>query len=271
MARQTSSVGSLACRAPVGQRLMHWPQLMQTTSASGLSRKVETVVRSPRSTASSTPTSCRSMQVRTQRRQRMHLFMSRTTEYEELSTRASGLVGVAEAEEVDAVLRRQRLQLAVVVALAGVALAVVRARAAGRARAPARLADLARVGVDLDRRRDRVGARRLQRPLALDLDHAHPAHAGHAQVLVVAERRDADAELLGGVEDRGAERHRDRPGRRSSTRPVRPMASLRRPAPSRGGRVWLTGARRGLNVGLLLDPIMLDSIRLTASGRACGP
>jgi hypothetical protein len=30
--------------------------------------------------ASSTPTSCRSMQVRTQRRQRMHLFMSRTTE-----------------------------------------------------------------------------------------------------------------------------------------------------------------------------------------------
>ena len=31
MAAQTSSVGSLARRAPVGQRLMHWPQLMQIT------------------------------------------------------------------------------------------------------------------------------------------------------------------------------------------------------------------------------------------------
>ena len=36
--------------------------------------------------ASSTPTSCMSMQVRTQRRQRMHLFMSRTTEKLESST-----------------------------------------------------------------------------------------------------------------------------------------------------------------------------------------
>ena len=43
MAAQTSSVGSLARRAPVGQRLMHCPQLMQTTSASGLSMKVETL------------------------------------------------------------------------------------------------------------------------------------------------------------------------------------------------------------------------------------
>ena len=37
MAAQTSSVGSLARRAPVGQRLMHWPQLMQTTWPSGRS------------------------------------------------------------------------------------------------------------------------------------------------------------------------------------------------------------------------------------------
>ena len=38
MAAQTSSVGSFARSAPVGQRLMHWPQLMQTTLPSGLSR-----------------------------------------------------------------------------------------------------------------------------------------------------------------------------------------------------------------------------------------
>ncbi len=38
IARQTSSDASFACRAPVGHRLMHWPQLMQTTSPSGLSR-----------------------------------------------------------------------------------------------------------------------------------------------------------------------------------------------------------------------------------------
>ena len=80
MAAQTSSVGSLARRAPVGQRLMHWPQLMQTTSARGLSRNVAMRVWSERPTASSTPTSCRSMQVRTQRRQSTHLFMSRMTE-----------------------------------------------------------------------------------------------------------------------------------------------------------------------------------------------
>ncbi len=80
IAAQTWSVSSLAYRAPVGQRLMHCPQLMQTTSPSGRSPNVVMSVWSLRFTASSTPTSCRSMQVRTQRRQRMHLFMSRTTE-----------------------------------------------------------------------------------------------------------------------------------------------------------------------------------------------
>ena len=33
MAAHTASVSSLAYRAPIGQRLMHWPQLMQTTRA----------------------------------------------------------------------------------------------------------------------------------------------------------------------------------------------------------------------------------------------
>jgi hypothetical protein len=59
---------------------MHWPQLMHTTLPSGLSKNVSISTLLERLIASSTPTSCRSMQVRTQRRQRMHLFMSRTTE-----------------------------------------------------------------------------------------------------------------------------------------------------------------------------------------------
>ena len=57
----------------------------------------------------------------------------------------------------------------------------------------ARLRTLRRVGLDLDRAGDRVGAGRLQRALPLDLDHADPADAGDAQVGVVAQRRDADA------------------------------------------------------------------------------
>ena len=65
---------------------MHWPQLMQITSASGLSQKVAILMRLPRSMASSTPTSCKSMQVRTQRRHSTHLFMSRTTAWLEAST-----------------------------------------------------------------------------------------------------------------------------------------------------------------------------------------
>ena len=35
-ASQTSSVSSFSCSAPVGQAAMHWPQLMQAMSASGM-------------------------------------------------------------------------------------------------------------------------------------------------------------------------------------------------------------------------------------------
>ena len=79
MAAHTASVSSLAYRAPTGQRLTHWPQLMQTAVPSGMSSNVSMVTLLLRPTASSTPTSWMSMQVRMQRRQRMHLFMSRMT------------------------------------------------------------------------------------------------------------------------------------------------------------------------------------------------
>ena len=206
MAAQTSSVTSLACRAPVGQRLLHCPQLMQITSASGFSMKVEMRVRLPRSMASSTPTSCRSMQVRMQRRQSTHLLMSRTSAVARRVDLVARGLQVAEAVEIDAVFRGQRLQLAVVVAHAGAAVAVV----AGQQQiedVAAGAADLGRVGEHVDRRGDRVTAGGLQGPLPLDLDDADAAHARQAQVLVVAERGDADSQGRGRFQQGGAQRH----------------------------------------------------------------
>ena len=45
---------------------------------------------------------------------------------------------------------------------------------------------------------------------ALHVHDAHAARAGQAQVGMVAEPRDADAQLLGRLHDRGALVHRDR-------------------------------------------------------------
>ena len=116
---------------------------------------------------------------------------------------------VAEAEEVHAVFRGQRLQFAMVVPRAGVAFAEVAAQqqvedvAAGTA-------DLGRVRVYADGRRDRVTARRLQGPLRLDLHDADPADARQAQVLVKTERGDVDLEFSGGFQDRRSQGHGDR-------------------------------------------------------------
>ena len=64
-----------------------------------------------------------------------------------------------------------------------------------------------RVRLDLERRGDRVRARRLQRPLALDFHDADAADARDAQVRVVAQRRNPHPELLRRLEHRRAERH----------------------------------------------------------------
>ena len=115
---------------------------------------------------------------------------------------------VPEPVEVDAVLLGQRLQLAVVVALAAVALAVVR-REQQVEDVPPRLAHLARVRLHFQRAGNRERAGRLQRPLPFHLDHADAAHARHAQVGVVAQRRYPHADPLRGVEHRRAHRHLD--------------------------------------------------------------
>src|SRR5674476_1403323 len=116
------------------------------------------------------------------------------------------LLGMPEGERADAVLLGQRLQLAVAVAHAAVALAVVLAEQQLE-HVAARLAHLARVRADGQRVGDGVHAGGLQRALPLDVDDAHAAHARDLEVGVVAERRDLDADGLGGVEDGHAERH----------------------------------------------------------------
>ena len=102
----------------------------------------------------------------------------------------------------------------------------------------------------LDRRGDRVAARRLQRPLPFDLDHADAAHAGQAQVLVVAERGDADAQLLGGLEDRRAQRHRDRVAVDRSTSICLPIALACCDAPRRCGASGSSGPASAAGSGL---------------------
>ena len=116
------------------------------------------------------------------------------------------IVRMPEGELADAVLLGERLQLAVAVAHAAVALAVVLAEQQLE-HVAARQPHLAAVRVDAHLVGDREGARRLQRALALDLDHADAAHAGDVEVGVVAQRRDADAGALGGLQDGGAEGH----------------------------------------------------------------
>src|ERR1700749_3027125 len=54
----------------------------------------------------------------------------------------------------------------------------------------------------------RAHARRGIDPRA-DVDHAHAAHPDRVVAIVVAKAGDLDAELLGGVEDRGAVPDRD--------------------------------------------------------------
>src|SRR5207253_588119 len=65
-------------------------------------------------------------------------------------------------------------------------------------------------GLDHHAFSDVDGAGRLQLRHLLDLDQAHPADRDRRHLGMRAEDRDVDADRLGGVEDQGALRHRDR-------------------------------------------------------------
>ena len=103
----------------------------------------------------------------------------------------------------DAQFGGQRLQFAVLAAVAGLAVAVVFGQQQFDDQPP-RLAHAARVGVDLHALGDRHGTGRGQVHHPFDLDHADAAGADGLQSFDVAERGDADARLLSGVQDRGA-------------------------------------------------------------------
>ena len=120
----------------------------------------------------------------------------------------AGFIGMPEAEEVYAVLLGQRLQLAVVVAGAGVAFPIV-LREQQVEDVPPGLAHLAGVRADGDGRGDGISAGCLKCPLPLHLDGTDAADAGHTEILVIAQRRNVNVQLLRGLQNRGAHRHLD--------------------------------------------------------------
>ena len=97
----------------------------------------------------------------------------------------------------------QVLQLAVAVALAGLAIHVVIVQEQFDDVAPG-LADGGRVGLHLHPFPDLRTARGHVKAHALHVDDAHAARAGQAQVGMVAEPGDADPQLLGRLHDRRA-------------------------------------------------------------------
>ena len=119
-----------------------------------------------------------------------------------LSIRRAGLLA-GEGDLADAQLGGQRLQLAVLVAVAGLALAVVLGeqqlddRRGGPGGRGGVLVKTFMPGAG----RHGAGGGQVAGPL--DLDHAHPAGADRLQALDVAERGDADARLPGRTGGRG--------------------------------------------------------------------
>ncbi len=204
MAAQTASVSSLAYSAPVGQRLMHWPQLMQTTSPSGLfveGLDVDLVAAVDGFEDADLLQVDAGAHAAAAADALVHVAHDRVARVVDDGYR---LVGMAEAELGDAVLLGQGLQFAVAVALAGVALAVVLGEQQLE-HVPACETHAAAVGVDGHLVGHREGAGGLQGALAFDFDHADAADTGHVEVGMVAESGDVDPDGLGGLQDGRAE------------------------------------------------------------------
>ena len=79
---QTFLVASVSRSAPVGHTTVHWPQNTQLASPSGENIAGAITVSNPRPCAFSTPVFWISLQAATQRRQRMHLPISRVMDTE---------------------------------------------------------------------------------------------------------------------------------------------------------------------------------------------
>lgn len=84
----TSSTALFSVMASVGQNVEHWPQVTQSVSAIGRPSVVVSGGPLGSLAASRAPMPCRAAQARTQRVQPMHLDMSRTIPWDEVSTTA---------------------------------------------------------------------------------------------------------------------------------------------------------------------------------------
>ena len=84
-ASMTGWMSSFSVRAPVGQTLMHWPQLMQEETLRLESKAQPMKESEPRLTKSMQATVCVSSQTRTHLPQRMHLSGSREMDGLEMS------------------------------------------------------------------------------------------------------------------------------------------------------------------------------------------
>ncbi len=194
----------MAYSAAVGQRLMHWPQLMQLRFRQRLLQEGGDlhlvrpvhgfqdahflhVDAGPHAAAAA------------------DALVHVPDDGEARGVEGLRHAAVAEPEAVDPVFLGQLLQLADAVADAGVAVAAMLGQQQVEDVPPG---DAHRfgVGLDLDGRGDGVGAGGLQRPLPLHFHHTDAADARHFEVRMMAQRRDADADALGRLEDGGAER-----------------------------------------------------------------
>ena len=77
-ASSTLSVSSLSLKAPVGQCVMHWPQMVQSDSLMLRLWDTSIFVREPVPSTSQMCISCTLSQICTQRMHLMHFAMSRT-------------------------------------------------------------------------------------------------------------------------------------------------------------------------------------------------
>ena len=146
---------------------------------------------------------------------------------------------VTEAEAVDAIFFGERLQFAVVISHTGVAFAMVVAKHQVDD-VPTSATNARRMRFDIDRLRDREGARRLKRSEPFDLDDTDAADAGDAKIVVLAERGDMNPETTAGLEDGGPNGDFDIDAIDGSTE----FGGVRAPADSLAQRVWQRVIRR---------------------------
>ena len=133
-AAQTSSIWSFSLMAPTGHTAAHWPHCTQATSARSDAKAGPMTVLNPRPCGKSAATPWIWPHTVTQRRHLMHLAVSRTSAGVLASMHALRLFAPGVGDLADAQVAGHGLQLAVVVAVAGLAVAVVLARGAVRPR-----------------------------------------------------------------------------------------------------------------------------------------